>query len=103
VERILDWVGRLRELAAAEDARIPAATLERLDQAVATGGERANKAYQAGRKRTADKVADFKNRMEAATDAADREKLNIERRRLVHYATFPFEQAIERVRAGMRR
>ena len=102
IEPVLEWVGRLRELAAAEDQRIPATLLERIDRGVAAGGESANKAYLAGRKRAADVLADFKAKMEATEDPADRGKLTIERRRLVHYATFPFEAAIQRVRNGMK-
>jgi hypothetical protein len=101
VERVLVWAGRLREFATMESDRVPATTLERIDQAIATGGQAAGKAYQAGRARTAAVFADFKAKMEAAEDQADREKLNIDRRRLSHYAAFPFEAAIQRVRDGL--
>ncbi|MCE9554318.1 MAG: protein kinase [Planctomycetes bacterium] len=104
VEGQLEWAGRLREFAAAEDPRIPASDLEKIDQAVVRAGDPANRAYQAGRKRVADVLADFKNKIEAAADdPAERGKLNIERRRLKHYASFPFEAAVERLRSGMRR
>lgn len=104
VEGQLEWAGRLREFAAAEDPRIPASDLEKIDQAVARGGDPASRAYQAGRKRVADVLADFRSKIEAAADdPAERGKLNIERRRLNHYASFPFEAAVERVRNGMRR
>jgi hypothetical protein len=102
--RIFYWSGQLREFAsaAAEKARQPAAdSLAAVDAAVSGHGADAQQLYEQGRARTRAIAADFDRQIAAATDAATRLKLGIERRRLVHYADFPFNFAADRILAGL--
>ncbi len=99
------WAGQLREYAGncPEKGWQPTPqTLTRLDAAVGTLGPDAEQAYTKGRAATSKIYADFDNRAAAAaSDPATKAKIKIERRRLVHYVSFPFDLKAQEVLAGL--
>ena len=46
-------------------------------------------------------IADFDWRIAAADTDAENARLRVERRQLGHYASFPFDEKAERIRAGL--
>jgi len=102
--QLFDWIGQLREYAAvaAEELRRPSPTsLAALDAAVENIGPDALRHYEQGRAKSKSIADDFDKRAADATASADAAKLKIERRRLIHYADFPYDQAVRRILAGL--
>jgi serine/threonine-protein kinase len=98
------WVGRLREFAASvveDNLRPSAASLEKLDAAVAAHGKEAQKLYDQGREETRRTIEKFDTAAAEATDEATRAKLRVDRRQLTRYAAFPFEEIIQQILAGL--
>ncbi|MCE9544347.1 MAG: serine/threonine protein kinase [Planctomycetia bacterium] len=105
-ETALDWAGRLREFAdtaVAAEQRPPDATLGKLDQAVGAAGEAAGAIFRRGRQSVTSVVADFEKKIAQAPDEADRLKLNLDRRRLSHYADFPLEISVQQILDGTKK
>jgi len=103
-QRLFFWIGQLREYAATaalEGRRPSEASLKALDTAVARHGPDAERSYQQGRAKTRDTALDFDKRASSAEDKAAALRLNIERRQLVNYASFPFEEAMQSIVAGL--
>ncbi len=101
---LLAWAGRLREFAASavpEAWQAPAETLSRLDTAVAGHGHAAQQAFAEGQAAVRAMVADFTNRIAAATTDATEARLKVERRQLSHYVSFPFDAEVARILAGL--
>ncbi len=104
IKQMFSWVGQLREFAAvsAEDARRPTAgALASLDAAVARHGADAQRSYEEGRAKSRGLDADFERRIAGSISDADAAKLKVERRRIVFYTNFPFDEAAREVLAGM--
>jgi len=104
--RLLPWIGRLREftaLAVQEAYRAPAAALADLDAAVASQGEQARRLYELGRKEARIALEGFDKGIATSKDAATRSRLRVERRQVRRYATFPFEDWVEQILAGLNR
>jgi hypothetical protein len=103
---LFTWSGQLREFAAegvVENRRASAKSLSLLDASIAAAGPEAKKYYEQGRAKTKSVLADFDQKIAAATEEAERSRLKIERRQLPHYADFPFDRAIRDIIAGMNR
>ncbi len=101
---LFTWVGRLREFAASAGSdtwQVPAETLDQLDAAVAQHGYDARQAFEQGRAAVKKVVADFDNRIATADTDATASRLRIDRRQLVHYASFPFDAEVARILAGL--
>ncbi len=99
------WIGQLRQYAAlaVDGLRRPSETaLGELDAAVARAGPDAQRFYEEGRAKSRAIHADFQRRIAAAA-GAEAAKLKIERRRIVHYVDFPYDQIIRRILAGLDR
>ena len=108
-EQLFSWIGQLREFAAAaeEPSHRPADDLlARIDAAVESQGSDAVHSYEEGRDRARSVAAKFDRDIAAARDASDdfhAKTLNVQCRRLVHYAEFPLEKYVEEIRAGLYR
>jgi len=103
-QQIFYWTGQLRGFASAAVPsawRPPQETLAKLDAAVASHGDDAQGRYEAGRAKSRAIVADFERRIAGALAEAAIAKLKVERRRLVHYAAFPFDQTTRQILAGL--
>jgi hypothetical protein len=98
------WAGQLREFTekAAEqsDPRL-SGSLAALDAAVAKQGPEAQKLYAAGRSQVISKLTQLDQQLEAAAVEDERIRLRIERRRAGHYTDFPYDEAVERILAGL--
>lgn len=104
VRRIFQWVGQLREFAATaarSDLRPSAQSLDKLDAAVAEHGKDAEQRYRHGRDMTARVTHDFDERIRLARTEASTLKLRIERHRLVHYVSFPYNEIAQSILAGL--
>ena len=91
---MFQWIGELREFAAVavpENYRPNAKVFADLDKAVAEHGQSAVEAYLEGRKKTAATAKEYTDQIENSTVTADAAKFRVERRRLVNYAEFPFD------------
>jgi hypothetical protein len=100
---LLLWVGQLRQYAveaAADGRRASPASGAKLDAAVAALGPEAAKTYEEGRTKTRDVMADFDRRI-AEADEATAARLRIQRRLLMNYASFPFEEAVQQIVRGV--
>ena len=98
------WCGQLRDfaaLAAVENRRASADSLSSLDAAIAAQGPEAKDYYERGRAKTAKILADFDQKIAAATDEAERARLKVERRQLPRYVEFPFDQTLREILAGI--
>jgi hypothetical protein len=97
------WAGRLREYAEhgsdVRDNRLPAA-FAALDAAVRGHSAEIMALYQDGRNRVRDKLKEFDDKIDKA-DEADKVRLNIDRRQLIHYASFPYDDIVQRILAGL--
>lgn len=102
-QRLLVWVGQLREFASSvQDTRpVPDDSLKRLDDAVAACGDEAERLYEQGRAKTRSTAREFDKQHDAAADEATRLKLRVDRRQLFHYVSFPFDQAAQGILAGL--
>ena len=104
VQRIFYWTGQLREFAviSADEARRPSAnSLGSLDAAANARGPEAQRLYGEGRAKSQAVYADFEKRIAGADSEANAARLKIERRRMVHYVDFPFEQSAQRILGGL--
>jgi hypothetical protein len=104
VQRIFCWAGQLREFTviSADEARRPSAnSLAALDAAANAHGPEAQRLYGEGRAKSQAVYADFEKRIAGADDEATAKKLKIERRRMVHYVDFPFEQSAQHILGGL--
>lgn len=101
--QLFEWTGQLRAFAAeVQDARpVSEESLKKLDAAVAACGEEAVKAYQQGQEKTKSTAQDFDQRIGQATDEATKLKLGVDRRQLPNYVSFPFDDAVKQILAGM--
>jgi hypothetical protein len=105
-KQIFTWCGQLREFAAdapVENKRATANSLSSLDAAIAVQGEEAKNQYEQGRAKSRKILADFDEKIAASDDDAKKGLLSIERRRLLHYADFPFDQTLRDILAGIDR
>ncbi len=106
IQRAFYLAGQLREYAGSalpENWRPPTESLAALDQLAADRGPDATRFYQLGRKRTQDVLADFDNRIATSTAEADLARLKVERRRLVHYVSFPYDYFTRQILDGLDR
>lgn len=102
--QLFQWIGQLREYAdhAVEKMRRPSSpSLSALDAVVAKAGTDAQRHYEQGRAKSRAIAADFDKRSAAAVSGADKAKLKIERRRMVHYVDFPYDPIVRRILAGL--
>ena len=98
------WAGQLRGFvsSAVQDAGRPMAeALSNLDAAVAAHGPKAEELYQKGRARSETVVAEFDKRTAATDDDATAKLLKVQRRQLVHYAEFPFDEFAQQILAKL--
>jgi TusA-related sulfurtransferase len=103
LRRLLFWTGQLRQYAveaAAEGRRASAASAAKLDAAVASLGAEAAQSYDEGRATTRAVMADFDRRI-ADADEATAARLRIQRRLLMNYAGFPFDEAVQQILRGV--
>lgn len=101
---IIQWAGRLREFAAdavEDNLRVPKAALEKLDAAVASLGAESQQLYERGRAGTRKGIEGFDKGIANATDEATRAKIRVERRQLPRYTSFPFNEAAQKILAGL--
>ena len=101
--QIFEWTGRLREFVAlgvSENLRPPESSLAKLDAAVEAHTSEAGRLYREGRTRTQQVIADFDQRI-ATGDDATKSRLRVERRQSTRYASFPYEEATQRILAGL--
>jgi hypothetical protein len=95
IRRVVYWAGQLREYAATgpeENWQPSPQSLDRLDQAVKAHGPDAERYYEMGRAKTRSVASDFDKRSAGSENAAEVAKIKVERRRLVHYVSFPFDR-----------
>jgi hypothetical protein len=103
---LLHWTGQLREFAATavqQNYRPNAQALATVDKAVAKHGPEAVEAYRQGRQKTASVVQNYDKQIASAADTATAAKLRVERRLLVNYAEFPFQEMLRQILAGLNR
>lgn len=103
-KRSLEFAGRLREFAATigdEPRRPDAAILKSLETQVAALGEEAQAAFQAGRQAVKEKQADFEQKIAAKPNSPEATLLNLEQKRLPHYAKFDFDEARKSILADL--
>lgn len=94
--RLLEWAGRLREfaaIAANEQFRPPVGVLEELDAVVEKFPPRARHDYAEGRKHVEKRVAEFDKQIADEPDKSGTLKVQVSRKQLVNYATFPLDAA----------
>ena len=106
LEDVFGWVGQLREFAHAAAQQgwpTPEETLQKLDAAVAAHGPDAEQLYRQGRNQSRDVVQRFDALIGEAKSDATASKLRVQRRQLVHYASFPFDQSAQRIMDGLDR
>ena len=104
LRQVFRWVGMLREYAAGtaeEGRRPPEQVFAQLDSAVAALGDDATQSYQQGRGDSRDVMEDFDKKIAAASDDVTLSKLRVERRQIGYYATFPFDEATQRILDGL--
>jgi eukaryotic-like serine/threonine-protein kinase len=92
--RLLTWTGRLREfaaVAAGEQYRPPQGTLEEIDAAVARFPAKAQRLYEEGREQVRVQAAEFDKKIAAEGDKSAMLQIQVKRRQLPNYATFPLD------------
>ncbi len=98
------WAGQLREFAAQVDERqAPAASLARLDAAMARHAPELAKLYHEGREQTRQRNLQFEAQAAAARDPATQAKIMIDRRQVSSFTAFPFEEAVQAILVGLDR
>jgi serine/threonine-protein kinase len=103
-QQVFSWAGQLREYAvlAVEPSRRPsAASLAALDAAVARHHVEGQRFYEEGQARSRAIHAEFERRISAAESEALAAKLKVERRGMLHYAEFPYNQSVQQVLGGL--
>ena len=104
LEYLFRWAGQLREFAAQVDERqAPEASLRRLDAAVAQHAPELAALYEQGREQTRQRNRQFDAQASATRDPATRAKIMIDRRQVSSFTTFPFEEAVQAILAGLDR
>ncbi|NUQ65994.1 MAG: serine/threonine protein kinase [Pirellulales bacterium] len=106
VREIFRWAGQLREFAAdaaEEGRRASEPVLAQLDSTVAALGNEAAEQYNQGRSSARLVMEEFDKKITAAADAATLSKLRVDRRQIVHYASFPFDTAAQQILDGLDR
>ena len=101
---LFTWCGQLREFAAeaaVESKRATAKSLASLDAAISAKGPDAKNAYEQGRERTRAVLGDFDKKIASSEDEGEKADSKIERRRLLHYADFPYDQSLREILAGL--
>ena len=104
VQRLLVWMGQLREFAAkaaVEGRRASASVLANLDSVVEQRGAEAVRLYEEGRAKTSTIAADYDAKIAAAEERDVSARLKVERYQLVHYATFPYDDVMQDVSARL--
>jgi len=108
LDQLLAWTGQLRqfaEIAAERGSRLPPQSLAELDAAVAALGPQAQKLYEQGRQQSRDCKLKIESKAEEANKAGNlataAQLLTVERYRLQNYATFPFDDALKQIAAGL--
>ncbi len=98
-----EWAGKLREYAAGvgDPSRQLTEETAALDAAVAARGPEAVALYNKGRQHSKEILADFDNKIAAATEEADKGTLIVKRRLLANYADFPLAQYRDQVLAHL--
>jgi serine/threonine-protein kinase len=103
LRRVLFWAGELRQFAveaAAEGRRAPETTGAKLDAAVAAHGPEAGRWYAEGRAKTRATMAEFDKQIAGADETAAA-RIRIQRKQLLNYTAFPFDDALQRILAGL--
>ena len=105
VKKTLFWTGQLREFAATvQDTRpVTEESLKKLDEAVAALGEVAKQSYEEGRAKTGSAAREFDKQLAEAHDEAAKLTLRMNRRQLPNYVSFPFDDAVQGILAGLDR
>lgn len=104
LRRVFAWAGQLREFgvsAVLEGRRASEPSASKLDMAVAAQGDQAQQAYEQGRAKSRATLADLGKQIDFTTDDATAARLRVQRRQLLTYANFPFDEAADRVLAGL--
>lgn len=102
-KKVFYWTGQLREFAATvQDTRpVTEDSLKKLDAAVAAHGDVALRSYEEGRKKTAAAAQEFDKQAQRELDEAAKLKLRVDRRQLLYYVSFPFDDASQRILADL--
>ncbi|HWC90453.1 MAG TPA: hypothetical protein VG433_12385, partial [Pirellulales bacterium] len=103
-QRLLGWAGRLREfaaIAANEQYRPPEGAFEELDAMAEKFPPDEAEAYAAGRKHVRDQARELDKQIAAEPDKSAMLKLQVSRRQLVNYATFPLDAAAKNILAHL--
>ncbi len=100
-QQIFYWAGQLREFVElVVQGRRP--SFKPLDEAVARHNDDARRLYEEGRNKSRTIHADFKRQIEAANTASDSAKLKLYSRTLKRYTEFPYDQAAQKILAGLK-
>jgi serine/threonine-protein kinase len=104
-QQLFQWIGQLREFAAALGDNRTAAqeAIQKLDAAVAGHGDAAVERYEKGRAQSGLVIKDFDDQIRAASDESRKSTLERERRQISRYADFPFAASAKAVLDGMNR
>jgi serine/threonine-protein kinase len=103
-QQVFSWAGQLREYAvlAVEPSRQPSAgSMAALDAAVARHHVDGQRLYEEGRAKSRAIHAEFERRITAAESEALAAKLKVERRGMLHYVEFPYNQSVQQVLGGL--
>ena len=85
------------------ESQTPRLTLKKLDEAVAALGEVAKQSYEEGRAKTGSAAREFDKQLAEAHDEAAKLTLRMNRRQLPNYVSFPFDDAVQGILAGLDR
>lgn len=105
-QEMFSWIGQMREFAASavpESQQPSPAVLTSLDAAIGDCGRQAEQCYQQGRRQTQAVLDRFAHDAALAEDGAAIAKIKVDRRQLVHYASFPMASITEHCLAGLDR
>jgi serine/threonine-protein kinase len=103
LRRLLVWAGQLRQYAseaAPDGRRVPEAAAAKLDAAVTALGPEAARCYEQGRTQTRATMAQFDKQIAGADEAAAA-RIRIQRRLLMNYTAFPFDEVVQRILAEL--
>lgn len=105
-QRVLRWVGRLREYAASaapERDRLSDTDAEKVDQAANAAGTAVQRLYDEGRNAVSNKLAGIDAQIDAADNKAEKLQLKrFKRSRLSGYLSFSIESAVQQVLAEVK-
>jgi len=103
IAEIFRWAGKLREFvetAERESYRPPQEALEQVDRAVEALGPAAAGHFQEGREHARQTLQRFDRQILAGNEATQA-RLRMERRQPRSFASFPYEEAIQKILAGL--